>query len=650
AVLEAKSDCLLRLRGMPAELVAKAKAGGLIKVSPDEDALGALRQAATIEPAGSDVVERKLGDLYFELGRFGDAATTYARILKDNKTPENHDKIEVRYLEAVFREAPPSDMRRWNEALSQVDAKIAAEPKRTELLLLRTFAAMRAAEREAKLEDARQGIEAALGFAERAVAVDSRSGDAHYYHAMLKARLSDGGVQDAIAELEANVSPEPRALKFSLSLVDMYKHTRQLDLAADRAAAALKIQPQNAQIRSENVFYLMKLLRQERALPADCQLEIAQRLKKLNIGDRAYAQIREASELYRNDPIWPYLYGQYLLLEGKKQQAVDVLGALHKAVPAEAQLAQAWLEALNENGNFEACAAAAKGLLEGAPPEFKGRAEWVAIHRENIRALYKLGREEEALQVFDNMMAGGAASKRTDTVPALFQAVQKLEADLTLKTVVDCLRTRLQKKPEEDLTRLLLVQSLMRVGMKEALAEISGAREPADPALRLMFYRARSIVESQTGEDAGAFKDFQMIRDALPRDIETMNNFAFLLIDRAHEPLKGREMANRALQEALLDMLPGDQFDTWASLYDTVGYAKLQTGDIAGAVAALERSLLWAPQRDACLHLAMALEKQEKHAEALAICGEGLKLPKPPGSSEKELVALRDRLAAGTKK
>ncbi|MGQ0721659.1 MAG: rhomboid family intramembrane serine protease [Candidatus Eiseniibacteriota bacterium] len=141
--------------------------------------------------------------------------------------------------------------------------------------------------------------------------------------------------------------------------------------------------------------------------------------------------------------------------------------------------------------------------------------------------------------------------------------------------------------------------------VEERLAEAPDQRD-------LLHVRGRIRVEAE--DWPGAIADFRRLAELDPRDFESRNNLAWILLEEAPETYRDRAEAERVAREAL-ELAPEDPF-----VRGTYGTARLRAGDPAGAAEHLQAAL--AAHRDdegAATDrylLAIALSALGRHDEA----------------------------------
>src|SRR5262249_55777970 len=101
-------------------------------------------------------------------------------------------------------------------------------------------------------------------------------------------------------------------------------------------------------------------------------------------------------------------------------------------------------------------------------------------------------------------------------------------------------------------------------------------------------------------------KDFNAVLADAPKDIECLNNYAFMLADGMQKGQQAVQVANRALQVLSTEAYEVQVSIAYANLYDTLGWAHLTAGNYKEAIPALQHSLQTQPSSDAYYHLASA--------------------------------------------
>ncbi len=176
---------------------------------------------------------------------------------------------------------------------------------------------------------------------------------------------------------------------------------------------------------------------------------------------------------------------------------------------------------------------------------------------------------------------------------------------------------------------LLDPRAIPAIGLLDAdlaigLATEELGRNPRDPVI----WTARADQLAAAGYWLDAVRDYQTSLDLAPRDPTTLNNFAWLLLERAPEGLRNWTQAGRLAERALLEA-PEDPY-----VLGTYGTWLLRSGRPAAAAVYLRRALL-APRPavpDATDHylLAVALAEAGAFEEAEETLNEAIRID--PGS------------------
>jgi tetratricopeptide (TPR) repeat protein len=195
----------------------------------------------------------------------------------------------------------------------------------------------------------------------------------------------------------------------------------------------------------------------------------------------------------------------------------------------------------------------------------------------------------------------GSATNKSDPAP------------LEVSDVAAVLRGRVAADPNETIARMGLVQMLIIDGKIEEAARASQEIQisPADTTLKGLYLRQRALVELQNKQYDLAVKDFEEILQATPDDVDSRNNYAFMLADSLNRPDDAIRHAQRALN--LLQTRSASATRLAAAMpevLDTLGWAQFKKGDLAQAIVTLRSASKIAPLPSIYYHMAIVIEKQ----------------------------------------
>lgn len=158
--------------------------------------------------------------------------------------------------------------------------------------------------------------------------------------------------------------------------------------------------------------------------------------------------------------------------------------------------------------------------------------------------------------------------------------------------------------PEDDRLRLTLATAWYALALDmgdlaglDYVMELAGP-EADDEQIQARLYRLRASCKSLQGRSEEAITLYRQAERLDPNDPDTLNNLAYLLLEREgyeEEALGFVERAVRVLRDA------GAPADQLVAYLDTLGTALLRTGDAEGAVAIFREALAADPTYDYAL-------------------------------------------------
>ncbi|MGE0408850.1 MAG: tetratricopeptide repeat protein [Amphiplicatus sp.] len=225
-----------------------------------------------------------------------------------------------------------------------------------------------------------------------------------------------------------------------------------------------------------------------------------------------------------------------------------------------------------------------------------------------VSAYVKEGRAEEAEKLLRSMIASDGANydARLLLAQVLFAAEKSDDAEAALKAAIAA-------DPKRAEAREALYRAYQLAGRGEkALGVIEDglALTPENDGLHML--RADYLLSK--GDKAGALAIYEDVLTRRPGDLLASNNYASLMNELKTDP-QSRE---KALQAA--EALQGQENPFFL---DTLGWARFQAGDVAGAVKALEAAHKAAPTHvEIAYHLGaayLAAGETEKGRAALGV-------------------------------
>jgi tetratricopeptide (TPR) repeat protein len=199
-----------------------------------------------------------------------------------------------------------------------------------------------------------------------------------------------------------------------------------------------------------------------------------------------------------------------------------------------------------------------------------------------------------------------------------------------MKMVVERLQARLAAKPDEAISKIALMQMYLLLKQpNDALKVAQTTTPPAeDLAMRVLVLRQLALTKYQAQQYVESEKDFKELLTLVPKDIESLNNYAFMLADAMNQPQQAIDLIQKAIKVLNTEVYENQVTTAYASIYDTLGWAKFKAGDFQGAASAIQSSVQTQPSSDAYYHLARAYQRTGNLPGARLMCAEGIKFAK----------------------
>lgn len=551
-------------------------------------------EARQSQPKGSTEASRRLADLAFSVGNNAEAEKGYRELLEGS--PED-PAIALRLAETQMRLA------KYDEAEKVLESYVfKVNPKDRQGLVLKGISALN----QNKPEDA-------LKVFERMVADDPDSVDGLYYRAAT--RLQTGGDIEAILnDLIRARTLEPRRSDVRLLLAKAYREARRYSEAAFEYRDVLAQRPDAVAVRLEYAQFLYALSNIAMKLPADSADNYAQMLRSIKPVESLSELLADAAKRYPNQMAWPLMQGNLLWLQDRKEQSVQLLGALYDATNGAPEVAAAYLDKLLAQKLNDRAIDVATRMLTTYPNA-------ADVHSRRAQAYAAKGKKAEALADFDK------ALELSEKLPPLFSSIARQAVGSLKDEGMALLTRRLAADANHASARVALGQVYAEAGkyseasevVQPLLAETTAARVRG-VALRVA---AAAAIRSKQPERALAY--YETLLKMEPEDLESLNNVAFLLADDMKKPEEGLKYAQRAVD--LLRSKPVEvAFQHTANVLDTYGWVKFLSGDTDGAVIELTRSVQADPLPAAYFHLAQVQKAQARFPEAKRSAAEAVRL------------------------
>jgi len=515
-----------------------------------ERAISEYKQAMEADP-DSLFLRTELGELYWRVGRVGDAVQEAETVLTTNPNDADaHKLLGHIYLRNVGQAQPDKGARdSLEKAIEHFEALVRLKPDDTEsyLVLGRLY----------KLNNEGDKAEAAF---RKVLNEDPSSRDALANLAQL---YSDQGNYDPVVELLSKVPADEMGSQLLGILAFAYGQNRQIDKSVETFEKALAAEPENGELRRSYAEILMGSGRTDAAraqlqkiLHADPQdgstyLRLGQLDREVGLFDQARKELERARILMPDNLEVPY---QQAILE-------DTLGEEDKAAQIIADLLK---KTEKPDGNYSL-----------------GESNNRAIFLERLGLIYRSQEKfEQALDTFKQILALGKSqgpraegliieTLRLNRQPQLAlehaeQAVKKYPDDRSLRMVhasligeqghadeaVQELRSLLNSTPSSRDIHLVIAQvfsQARRYSEAEAAVKQVLAMAPAsDPQVRALFMLG-SIYEREKRYDL-AEQEFRKVLAVDPLNGAAANYLGYMLADRGVRLEESVKYIQQALQ------------------------------------------------------------------------------------------------------
>ncbi len=634
------------IEAMTAKANGKAYNDKAVEEGPKDEAVRILKLAQTLEPADSGEAERRLGDLYFDMSQMPEAQAVYAKVLDKEKEKDPSMRLRVlrRFIEVELRLDIPenvADRVQFADAVKRLDDAIKSDPRDVQALILRAYACVRENSVEKDPQKKRQLVAASLGFLNQALAIDPANSDALYYRA--QAFVASGGehLPDAIRDLVLSIKGDHTSVKGQMLLATVYRRSHRYEEAVVEYIEVLDKFPELLPARVDYADFLMSLAQQLHTFPPESSEDFVVSIRRLDPEGKLYELAKKSSELYPGQAKWPLMYAQLLEMQDKNDVALRIFEALYKSKAShEAPIIDAYLEILCKTKNYPAVVEVTTKILSlsNLAPFLEDHPEWSVLYVRRAAAYRSLGKQKEAAEDLNAalaVVAGAAKEQKYEPFANLLMKSVGILSDLddaqapaAERLIADQLQARLAANPSETISQVGLMQMLLLLRQPdEALKVAQSTTVPVDdPKLKLMVLRQMAMVKYQAHEYAESEKDFNALLALTPKDIESLNNYAFMLADSMNQAPKAIEVANKALEVLNTESNENEVTAAYSDIYDTLGWAQLRAGDAKSAAASLQHSVQTQPTSDAYYHLAKAYQMIGDINAAKTACTAGILL------------------------
>ena len=231
---------------------------------------------------------------------------------------------------------------------------------------------------------------------------------------------------------------------------------------------------------------------------------------------------------------------------------------------------------------------------------------YLLLHK--AEALYRLGRKDEALDVFAKTIenASGAALSRV--------IYSKLPVVGEPQELMSWAQEKVKTRPDWPGGHLMVARLHSSLGEhdKEAAALLAG-RSVADDELKLRIDQLLAVAYTQAGNMDRALESYRKVLKEQPDSVPVLNNMAYIMLQQGGDIDEAVRLSKRSL-----DLAGGNP-----NFMDTYALAMLAKGDFQAAEKTSRRAIQALKRQEQTvsaefyLHLAEALKGLGRNAEAL---------------------------------
>lgn len=517
-----------------------------------DQALASYRLAIEREDKSQMPATRELADVLFDRGAGEEAAGLYKQLFEAN--PQD-TRVALRYAETLLRTGKIAD------AVAVIDAETKRSGDSVEALLLRSLIALQKGDNAAaiKLLD---------------TAIEKDPARAMTYYQRAQARAGDPKAErEVTADLNRAIDLEPNMISARLLRAGL---ARQRE---DYSGAILELR--NILTNNPNI------------------VEARLQLVDLYFDQARYNELEslldESAKLFPQEPTWPRIRAQVAERRNRPEDAVRFYARAFELAPVPANLGNLALATLQAGKPKDALA-----MLDKHPDMVSTVPTLLAVRG---RAQHAAGDSTAGNESFALAVQRCANYGQAQAVTAQIHGV--LSADETTQ-LVETAGASLQRT----WTQLAIAQMLMGdarwTQALDRLRAIAPAITPDSPE-RLPYLQMNALALYQTGAYDQAKTAYELLNEAQPSNVGTLNNLAYLLVENLNQVEQGLSLAEEAARLA-----PDN-----AQVLDTLGWAQFKAGQVDKAIATLQRSLRAEELAPNQYHLGVALKKAGDRAGAL---------------------------------
>ncbi len=511
-----------------------------------DDMVRAYHRAIAVEDTQTRSASREFADTLFSININDTALTMYQELYKEKPDDE---AIKLRLAESYIRAGQPEEA---EKLIGDVESNATTT-------LLKAMAARQ-----------RGNPQEAISLIDQALAESGNNNG----RAMLLFQRGDilaNTQQDfsgAISDLRQAVELNPNLLQAQMLLASCYGANGQLDQSARVLRNVLAANPQNRDARLR----LVNLYLAEPNLPA------------------ARTLLDQAIEQSPEDPLWPQFRARVALAEQRPGEAESNWRRAMELQPNPDALGSLVGLLLNQNRASEALS-----LMETNREMVQAS---VALSALRGRVLHATGSTQSARQVFIDSLQ--AATNPTQLLqvseqigasyddPATTIAILESATNPALSSVLAFAQAQVEASAEQ------YDQALSRID--RTLAALPQEQQ----GMQVGLMRLRGVVLYQMGRPDEAAAAYEEVMALAPNDTQTLNNYAFLLLEEGRDMDRAVRLAQQAANQA-----PAN-----GAVLDTLGWAQFKAGQTEQARQTLQRAATLSDLAATHYHLAMVLDAQ----------------------------------------
>jgi len=516
-----------------------------------DEMVSAYHAAIALENPESRSASREFADTLFTLNRNDTALTLYQEL--HEQYPEDQ-AIRLRLAETYIRAGQPE---RAETLVSDLEATATT-----------TLLQAMAARQRGNPQEAIRLIDQAL--------TELEAGNARGRAMLLLQRGQIlAGQQDfaaAISDLRQAVDLNPNMTQARMLLAAAYRSLGRLDQSARQLRELLANNPDNREARLQ----LVNLYLAEPNLPA------------------ARTLLDEAIARDPEDPLWPQFRARVALAEQSPDEAQRQWRRAMQLQPNPGALGSLATLLIDQDQPAEALAA-----LDEYPEMVEASSGLTALRG---RAMHLSGSTQAARQVFV------ASLERADNVGQLLQVTQQIGAtyddpSAAIKVIESAQNPALGSALAFSVAQLEAADDRYDKALSRIDRALAGLGED-QRLMRVSLMRLRGVVLYQLDRPEAAAEAYEQVMAIAPNDTQTLNNYAFLLLDQQRDLDRAIELAQQAANQA-----PAS-----GAVLDTLGWAQFKAGQIEQARQTLQRAATLGDLAATHYHLAMVLEAQRQAA------------------------------------